>query len=48
MMRLQNEEGMNIRDYDYFKGFKDKSYPTHKKCPTALAWNTAGSLLVTV
>lgn len=47
MMRLQNEDGMNIRDYDYFKGFKDKSYPSHKKCPTALAWNTVGSLLVT-
>lgn len=47
MMRLTNEDGMNIRDYDYFKGFKDKSYLSHKKCPTALAWNTTGSLLAT-
>lgn len=38
---------MNIRDYEYFKGFKDKTYPSHKKCPTAIAWNTLGSVLVT-
>jgi hypothetical protein len=47
MMRLTNEDGMNIRDYEYFKTFKDKSYLSHKKCPTALAWNTTGSLLAT-
>lgn len=46
-MRHQNEEGMNLKDYDNFKGLKDKSYPSHKKCPTALAWNTQGSLLIT-
>jgi hypothetical protein len=47
MMRVQNEEGMNLKDYEYFKTFKDKSYLTHKKCPTALAWNTQGSILAT-
>jgi hypothetical protein len=46
-MRLQNEDGLNVKDYEYFKSFKDKSYLNHKKCPTALAWNTAGSLLAT-
>jgi hypothetical protein len=46
-MRLQNEDGLNLRDYDYFKVFKDKSYLSHKKCPTALAWNSAGSILAT-
>ncbi len=46
-MRLQNEDGLNIKDYDYFKTFKEKTYPSHKKCPTALGWNTNGSILAT-
>lgn len=46
-MRLQNEEGVNIKDLEYFKTFKDKTYPSHKKCPTGLGWNKSGSMLAT-
>ena len=43
----QNEDGLNLKDFDYFKAFKDKSYASHKKCPTALGWNKSGSILAT-
>ncbi len=46
-MRLQNEEAFNIQDMEMFKTYKEKHYGNHKKCPTALAWNTTGSLLTT-
>jgi hypothetical protein len=46
-MRLQNEEGLNTTDVDYFKTFKEKHYAGHKKCPTVLSWNKDGTLLAT-
>jgi hypothetical protein len=46
-MRLQNEEAINLQDIEMFKNFKEKHYGNHKKCPTALAWNTNGTTLIT-
>ena len=46
-MRLLNEEGINVMDVEYFKNFREKHYQSHKKCPTALAWNCNGNLLAT-
>jgi hypothetical protein len=46
-MRMQNEDGMNCKDAEFFKSFRTKSYGGHKKCPTSLSWNSSGSLLVT-
>ena len=46
-MRLQNAEGINVPDADYFKNFKEKHHSGHKKCPSALAWSCNGNLLVT-
>jgi WD40 repeat protein len=45
-MPLHNEEGINIKDEEHFKQFKERHYSGHKKCPTALAWSTDGNLLV--
>jgi len=46
-MRLQNEDGINLHDIEYFKNYREKHYKGHSKCPTSLAWNSSGSLLVT-
>ena len=46
-MRLQNQDGLNSKDYEYMRQFKERHYGQHKKCPTALAWNPDGTLLAT-
>jgi WD40 repeat protein len=42
-----NEAGFNLADVEMFKNYKEKHFQGHKKCPSAMAWNPSGSLLVT-
>ncbi len=36
-----------MQDIEMFKGFKEKHYSGHRKCPTAMGWNTQGTILAT-
>lgn len=46
-MRAVNDKGINIKDEEMFKGYKERQYAGHKKLPTALAWNYSGNYMIT-
>ena len=46
-MRPINSEGLNSKDFEVLSSYKEKHFAGHKKAPSALAWNTPGTILVT-